>query len=272
MAWTTPRTWTNVVVSASDLNTDIRDNENILKTRIADNGNPLFASAGGAAKTTNYTVTTADVLVDCGGSSDWTLTLYAVSGNAGRVLFVKNTGTAIVTIDGNSAETIDGAATIAIAPYESVTLWCNGSAWFTVAKDRPRVIQESITSFTTSDSTTNTTYEDMTGFSTSFTPKLDDSTIQVLFDSPTYMTTTQGAIRLVYGAGPTQIAEAGIAAGAPGVGHLCYGTFASPGAGSAITIKVQGKVVSTQTLVLCTNPGGGMPGSMAYMWVREVRS
>ena len=38
MAWTTPKTWTASVVTVSDLNTHIRDNLNVLKTSINDDG------------------------------------------------------------------------------------------------------------------------------------------------------------------------------------------------------------------------------------------
>lgn len=240
MAWTTPRTWTNVVVSASDLNTDIRDNENILKTRIADNGNPLFASAGGAAKTTTYTVTTADVLVDCGGSSPWQLDLYAVSGNAGRILFLRNTGTTTVTVDGNASETIDGATSVPLLPRHSMTLWCNGSAWFTLGQNR-RVLQESFVEFTTGQEGTDTTYADVTGHSLSFTPISSSSTIYVVLHckSSAEGSGSYGmAIRVVYGGTPTQVFEDANCLGNTNQ----YGSFASPGAGSAITIKLQAKM------------------------------
>ena len=38
MPWTTPKTWTATVVPVSDLNVHIRDNENLLKTSINDDG------------------------------------------------------------------------------------------------------------------------------------------------------------------------------------------------------------------------------------------
>lgn len=266
MAWSTPRTWTSTILTASDLNTDVRDNLNILKTRIADNGNPLWDRAGGAAKTTTYNATTADVMIDAGGSSAWTLTLYAVSGNAGRVLFVKNTGTAVVTIDGNASETIDGALTLKLAPYESVILWCSGSAWFTLAEEL-LVVQESIVSFATADATTNTAYEDMTGFSTSFTPKLDNSTIEVEFHSTMTVATQNGSWRLVYGAGPTQIVEAGLAIGT--THSTIWGSFA-PASTSAVTIKLQGKIASGGTLTLAPTISGQANG-VAFMKIRERR-
>tara|TARA_R110002020_G_scaffold28193_4_gene90184 strand:- start:3064 stop:3870 length:807 start_codon:yes stop_codon:yes gene_type:complete len=94
---------------------------------------------GGAtmlAKTGNYTVTTGDagktgfIQVSTAGG-DVTITLYASSGNAGRIVHIKKTVAAnVLTIDGNSSETIDGATTYIInQQYQSVTLVCDGSNW-----------------------------------------------------------------------------------------------------------------------------------------------
>jgi len=42
-------------------------------------------------------------------------------------------GGVTITVDGNGAETIDGAATLVLnTAYSSVTLYCNGTAWFRV--------------------------------------------------------------------------------------------------------------------------------------------
>ena len=60
-----------------------------------------------------------------------TITLYAASGNSGRVLHVKKLVAAnSVIIDGNSSETIDGDTTVTItAQYTSLSLVCDGSNW-----------------------------------------------------------------------------------------------------------------------------------------------
>ncbi|MGE3278033.1 MAG: hypothetical protein AB7O67_23220 [Vicinamibacterales bacterium] len=81
-----------------------------------------------AAKTTTYTVTTSDNVLTASGT--FTITLYAASGNTGRLLEIKNIGTGTVTIDGNASETIDGETTYVLEQqYESVTLLCTGSGW-----------------------------------------------------------------------------------------------------------------------------------------------
>ena len=82
-------------------------------------------------KTSNYSVTTSDgqnVLVLA--SNSITITLYAVSGNTGKTITVKNMGSGTITVDANSSETIDGALTQTIsAANQSLTLVCTGSAW-----------------------------------------------------------------------------------------------------------------------------------------------
>ena len=61
----------------------------------------------------------------------------AASAGSGFTLIIKDeSGSASVantiTIDGNGAETIDGApSTVLDAAYESVRLYNNGSQWFT---------------------------------------------------------------------------------------------------------------------------------------------
>jgi hypothetical protein len=64
-----------------------------------------------------------------------TVTLPAVASSAGREYHIKKISTAgnDVTLDGNSNETIDGATTYVLdKQYESVTLVCDGSAWYIV--------------------------------------------------------------------------------------------------------------------------------------------
>jgi len=81
-----------------------------------------------ATKTTTYTAqTTDDVIIATSGT--FTITLYAASGNTGETLTVKNSGSGVVTIDGNSSETIDGETTIPLSQYDSADLVCDGSNW-----------------------------------------------------------------------------------------------------------------------------------------------
>lgn len=86
-----------------------------------------------ATKTANYTLTTSDVVIlgDATGGS-FTLTLPAVAGNTGLVFRIKkidSSGNSVI-VDGNAAETIDGALTAVVnLQYAAIDLICNGSAW-----------------------------------------------------------------------------------------------------------------------------------------------
>lgn len=96
---------------------------------------------GTTSETTTYTATTSDnvILADTSGG-DWTLTLYAASGNAGRVLeiILTTSDTNTLTIDGNASETIGGSTTISLyEQFERVKLLCDGSNWFVVEHGYP---------------------------------------------------------------------------------------------------------------------------------------
>lgn len=105
------------------------DNTVLLKTSISDSGHLKFPTT--QTKSATYSALETDDTILCSGT--WTLSLYAASGNAGRILFVKNTGTGVITIDGNGSETIDGATTQEIAlQYMALTLYCDGSNWHIV--------------------------------------------------------------------------------------------------------------------------------------------
>lgn len=93
-------------------------------------------------KTTTYTAVTTDDVITVTTGSAWTLTLYAASGNAGRVLRIKKTSSDLnaLTIDGNASETIDGATTTSInTQYEEVTIVCDGSNWHILSRSYPSV-------------------------------------------------------------------------------------------------------------------------------------
>ena len=66
-------------------------------------------------------------------SGNTTLNLPAVASSSGVEFTIKKTDSnaTTVTLDGNASETIDGATTFAFTEqYESVTIVCDGSAWF----------------------------------------------------------------------------------------------------------------------------------------------
>ena len=97
-------------------------------------------------QTTTATVAATDDITIDTGTSAHTLTLPAVSGLSGTVLRFKKTGVSgAVTIDGNGAETIDGAANIVLTEqYETAELFCNGTAWFRI-NNAPNLVIQSVT-------------------------------------------------------------------------------------------------------------------------------
>ena len=85
-------------------------------------------------KTGAYTATNDDYVIDC-TSGTFTVTLPASSGRTGRILIIKNSGAGTITVDGNSSETIDGAATYSLAvQYATVQIMSDGTNWKIIAK------------------------------------------------------------------------------------------------------------------------------------------
>ena len=104
--------------------------------------NPATAGGGGSgagkfdgnvvSKTGNYTAATDDDVILCSGT--FTVTLYATSGNSGELLFIKNTGTGVITVAGDSAgETIDSNVNAFLTGQNSsIQLLSDGSDWFII--------------------------------------------------------------------------------------------------------------------------------------------
>ena len=90
-----------------------------------------------------YTVLSSDqnILVDTSGGAI-TINLPAAASSNGRILTIKKTSNDFTacTIDGNASETIDGSTTTTInTRYESITIICNGSNWFTTVRRIPAI-------------------------------------------------------------------------------------------------------------------------------------
>ena len=139
-----------------------------------------------ATKTTSYTATTSDdFLAGNAAGGDFTIALYAASGNAGKVITILNTGASgSVTVDGNASETINGAATFELTKrYQTVTLVCDGSNWNSYSTDNDTVAARMTSSGSYSeDFTSETKLEfDTVTFDThnGFTDGDDDYTIPV---------------------------------------------------------------------------------------------
>ena len=96
------------------------------------------------AVTSSYTALTTDEIITMNSSGSQVITLYAASGNTGRILTVMKLGTGALTIDGNGSELIDGALTHVFGSFlpnapvtthyeKSMVLYCTGTGWITIA-------------------------------------------------------------------------------------------------------------------------------------------
>ncbi|MHC4616401.1 MAG: hypothetical protein ACYTEQ_01475 [Planctomycetota bacterium] len=98
------------------------------------------------------TLTETDSVLMCGGATSFTVTMPAVgdvsNATVSKPFEIFNIGSATITIDGNGAETIDGAATVTLRnQYTGLRLWSDGSGWYTKEKyqDRPDIYAPTIT-------------------------------------------------------------------------------------------------------------------------------
>jgi hypothetical protein len=80
----------------------------------------------------SYTAAAATVILANANSAAITVNLPAASGKTGRIYTIKKTDASAntVTVDGNAAETIDGATTkVLTTQYEVVRIVCDGTNW-----------------------------------------------------------------------------------------------------------------------------------------------
>jgi phage gp45-like len=91
--------------------------------------------AGYVAKTGTYTTTTSDFVIEA-SSGTFQINLISAVGITGQVFIIKNSNSGTITIDGNGAETIDGAATYTLsAQYKYVQIMSNGSNWIVIGNN-----------------------------------------------------------------------------------------------------------------------------------------
>jgi len=153
------------------------------------------------SKTTTYTATTSDGLIQCTGTFTVTLPAAATAG-ANFTLVVKNASTGTITVDGNGSETIDGALTITVPAYGAVILISNGTGWAAIR-------EATITlSKTTSTTTVTATTGDILSYSVPANTLGTDQILEVEIVGD-YLNNSGGAADLVWTAtyGATTIAS-----------------------------------------------------------------
>lgn len=84
------------------------------------------------AKTGTYTAGATDYVINCTANT-FTVSLPTAVGITGRVYVIKNSGTGVITVDPNGAQTIDGLSAYTLAvQYESITVMSNGANWIVI--------------------------------------------------------------------------------------------------------------------------------------------
>ena len=83
-----------------------------------------------ATKSGNYTVVSADQGLFIEVTATATITLLpAATAGSNFPLAIVNTGSGVVTVDGNASETINGSTTIVLAPGMGLIITCNATKW-----------------------------------------------------------------------------------------------------------------------------------------------
>ena len=98
-----------------------------LGTGLSLSGTTLSASGISpyVAKTANYTITSADEVVDC-TTGTFTTTLPTAVGITGKSFTIKNSGTGVITVATTSSQTIDGVTTQSLpVQYQAITVMSN---------------------------------------------------------------------------------------------------------------------------------------------------
>ncbi len=103
-------------------------------TQLAGELAPQLGGKNYVQKTTAYTATLADEVINChasGGAFSVTLPAAAhIGGKTYTITKIDSSGNA-VTVDANASETINGATTkVLAAQYDTVTIISNGTAWY----------------------------------------------------------------------------------------------------------------------------------------------
>lgn len=212
---------------------------------------PAGAGLSVVSKTTTYTAATSDDVILASGSA-FTITLYAASGNSGKVLRIKKTDsslTNVITIDGNSSETIDGALTTTLnTQYEELTIICDGSNWHILDRSYPSVWVAYTPTFTGFGTVSGVSFYsrrvgdslEVHGVFTSGTSTAVQAQITLGFNGTNANVTSAGTTKisssfLVVGSGAYATAAASnfYAVVQPSVGYLNFGLSASGSAGFA---------------------------------------
>jgi hypothetical protein len=96
---------------------------------ITQSGVQAISSVTGA---TTITPSSTSTVYLCNSASPFTLGIATAVGIDGYLMRIKNIGAGVVTVDPNASETIDGATTLALSQYSSITIVASGGSWYLI--------------------------------------------------------------------------------------------------------------------------------------------
>jgi hypothetical protein len=201
------------VVSGTTLSIGTPSDGTVTKAKLA-----AGALSGDVVSITGATTLTSshDVVLASSSGGAFQIDLPAAASNADKIMIIKKTSSDLnaITIEGNGAETIDGATSTTLnTQYESIEIVCDGSNWHIVKRHIPSVW----TSYTPTGSFTNCTY---TGFWRRVGDSIEIKGRGVMLNAP-------GATTLTVTFFPSGISmdTAKIVAGSRGIGSSYYQDF-----------------------------------------------
>jgi len=92
---------------------------------------PAFLSGAYRAINALRTLDATDYQIECTANT-FTVTLPTAVGIEGRIYSIKNSGSGLITIACNGAQTIDGQTTQSINQWEDITLMSNNANWIII--------------------------------------------------------------------------------------------------------------------------------------------
>lgn len=106
----------------------------LIRGLIEKNAEDIAAIIGGAsirayrAENSNYVIVLNDGVIDCVANS-FTVTLPTAVSKTGVFYDIKNSGTGVIMLEGDSSETIDGTLNITLSAGDSITVLSNNANW-----------------------------------------------------------------------------------------------------------------------------------------------
>ena len=82
-------------------------------------------------KTANYSPLSTDEMVNCTANT-FTITLPTAVDIQGKTLYIKNSGTGVITLSGNGSQTIDGVNSVDLTQYDSLTILSTNANWIII--------------------------------------------------------------------------------------------------------------------------------------------